>query len=687
MNILKKGFKTKKLMVKGFLKAFVCLMFMLPLIAMGITHAASLDLGTTSGNPGDKVTVPVILNYDEGKPPNIIYTRNDIEFDANVLENPTAKIGPSTRAAGKLVVGAEVGTGKFRVIAFGLTKNSVQAEINAGIVAYVTFSIKSDASIAYTTLTNTPRASDKHGTLILDPEQNPEIITTSEVIVGRQQEFSDVLVGYWAENYINQIYYNKLTTRYPDSTYRPQNNVTRAEMAAFLIRASVGEDFTYKTEPYFSDTSSDHWAFKYIQKLRELGKTTGYPDSTYRPQNNVTRAEMAAFLIRASVGEDFTYKTELYFSDTSSDHWAFKYIQKLRELGKTTGYPDSTYRPQNNVTRAEMAAFITRTFLQYTTTKTIFDNGILSTDKNIIVTTYQGSSNYLILSKVGTSYSTADLKGKWIMHGLCVSNATNGWEYGNITVAHNRYTGTIQFSDESPEEVTGTISIDEYGYVTVTGIFDNGIMSADKNMITAAYTSGKADYCMYILTKKGTCYTNDDLAGTWIFHELETNPTYSTDNEFSYGTSTVASDYGYTGTIQSSYGASEEISGTISIDENGKVTVTSEGDTIFENGIMSADKNMITATYTGSEGRVNIITIVKKRTDYSVADLVGSWVGDNLWLSKSSSDDNGWSYIYTTVYENGSFWYAGIDSDENTWAENGTISVDSKGKVSLTVLQ
>ena len=625
MNILKKGFKTKKLMVKGFLKAFVCLMFMLPLIAMGITHAASLDLGTTSGNPGDKVTVPVILNYDEGKPPNIIYTRNDIEFDANVLENPTAKIGPSTRAAGKLVVGAEVGTGKFRVIAFGLTKNSVQAEINAGIVAYVTFSIKSDASIAYTTLTNTPRASDKHGTLILDPEQNPEIITTSEVIVGRQQEFSDVLVGYWAENYINQIYYNKLTTRYPDSTYRPQNNVTRAEMAAFLIRASVGEDFTYKTEPYFSDTSSDHWAFKYIQKLRELGKTTGYPDSTYRPQNNVTRAEMAAF--------------------------------------------------------------ITRTFLQYTTTKTIFDNGILSTDKNIIVTTYQGSSNYLILSKVGTSYSTADLKGKWIMHGLCVSNATNGWEYGNITVAHNRYTGTIQFSDESPEEVTGTISIDEYGYVTVTGIFDNGIMSADKNMITAAYTSGKADYCMYILTKKGTCYTNDDLAGTWIFHELETNPTYSTDNEFSYGTSTVASDYGYTGTIQSSYGASEEISGTISIDENGKVTVTSEGDTIFENGIMSADKNMITATYTGSEGRVNIITIVKKRTDYSVADLVGSWVGDNLWLSKSSSDDNGWSYIYTTVYENGSFWYAGIDSDENTWAENGTISVDSKGKVSLTVLQ
>jgi len=52
----------------------------------------------------------------------------------------------------------------------------------------------------------------------------------------------------------------------------------------------------------FSDVSSDHWAFDYIQKLRESGITTGYPDGTYKPENNVTRAEMAAFLARAFLG-------------------------------------------------------------------------------------------------------------------------------------------------------------------------------------------------------------------------------------------------------------------------------------------------------------------------------------------------------------------------------------------------
>jgi len=118
------------------------------------------------------------------------------------------------------------------------------------------------------------------------------------------------------------------------------------------------------TPPYFSDvTDPNYWAFGYIQKLWESGITTGYPDGTYRPENNVTRAEMAAFLIRAKIGDDFIYEEMPHFPDVSSDHWAFKYIQKLWESGITTGYPDGTYRPENNVTRAEMAAFLGRAFL------------------------------------------------------------------------------------------------------------------------------------------------------------------------------------------------------------------------------------------------------------------------------------------------------------------------------------
>ena len=178
--------------------------------------------------------------------------------------------------------------------------------------------------------------------------------------------FSDVSSDYWAFNYIQKLRESGITTGYPDGIYRPENLVTRAEMAAFLIRAVEGEppsDYCDTGSP-FDDVLPDAWSCKYIKRLCELDITTGYPDGTYRPGWHVTRAEMAAFLIRAKIDEDFIYKEIPYFPDVSDPtYWAFKYIQKLKELGITTGYPDGTYRPENKVTRAEMAAFLARAFL------------------------------------------------------------------------------------------------------------------------------------------------------------------------------------------------------------------------------------------------------------------------------------------------------------------------------------
>jgi len=178
--------------------------------------------------------------------------------------------------------------------------------------------------------------------------------------------FPDVSSDHWAFKYIQKLRESGITTGYPNGTYRLENNVTRAEIAAFLIRATIGDDFTYEEAPYFPDVSSDHWAFKYIQKLRESGITTGYPDGTYRLGNNVTRAEIAAFLIRALEGEpaDNYCAGGSSFPDVPPDSWSCKYIKRLSELSITTGYPDGTYyRPYNNVTMEEMAAFLARAFL------------------------------------------------------------------------------------------------------------------------------------------------------------------------------------------------------------------------------------------------------------------------------------------------------------------------------------
>jgi hypothetical protein len=174
--------------------------------------------------------------------------------------------------------------------------------------------------------------------------------------------FLDISSNHWAYDYIYAIYNAGIATGYSDGTYRPSQNVQRSQMAAFIIRAKYGENFSYSSTPYFSDVPSGHWAFKYIQKMYEEGITTGYPDGTYRPAGNVTRGQMAAFTIRGLYGESFTYNTTPYFSDVPASHEAFKYIQKVTEEGIASGYSDGTYRPSQNVNRAQMAVFIGRAF-------------------------------------------------------------------------------------------------------------------------------------------------------------------------------------------------------------------------------------------------------------------------------------------------------------------------------------
>jgi len=82
-----------------------------------------------------------------------------------------------------------------------------------------------------------------------------------------------------------------------NNNYCPSDNVTRGQIAAFIIRALYGDNFSYTTTPYFSDVPSSHVFFKYVQKLKDEWITT--VSGTYLVDNPVSRSEMAAFLYRA----------------------------------------------------------------------------------------------------------------------------------------------------------------------------------------------------------------------------------------------------------------------------------------------------------------------------------------------------------------------------------------------------
>lgn len=181
-------------------------------------------------------------------------------------------------------------------------------------------------------------------------------------------QFTDVGTQHPFVEYINYLKFNAITTGCTGSAtlYCPEDAMTRAEMAAFVVRSLLGENFSYGTAPYFTDVPSGHAAFRYIQKLKELGVTNGCTTTAYCPEATVTRGQMAAFVVRAVLGitaaEMFPYPTEPYFSDVPAGHPFFAYIQKLRELGITGGCTATTYCGEDGNTRSQMAVFVTRAF-------------------------------------------------------------------------------------------------------------------------------------------------------------------------------------------------------------------------------------------------------------------------------------------------------------------------------------
>jgi hypothetical protein len=194
------------------------------------------------------------------------------------------------------------------------------------------------------------------------------------------QPFTDIPCDFWAINEITWAKNRGITTGYPDGTYRPYEPIKRDAMAAFIVRALFGDNPTCQggvpcesTQPYFKDVDQSQPFFKHIQKMYEAGITKGWPDGTYRPYENIRRDAMAAFLIRALGYGDNPIcsggvpceNTQPYFMDVPPTYPFYKHIQKLKELGITTGCQSNPpmYCPDNYVTRDAMAVFLYRGFL------------------------------------------------------------------------------------------------------------------------------------------------------------------------------------------------------------------------------------------------------------------------------------------------------------------------------------
>lgn len=139
-----------------------------------------------------------------------------------------------------------------------------------------------------------------------------------------------------------------------DGTVRPDAAISRAEVAQILYRIS-GEKDTHMAS--YSDVKSGAWYYDAVSSMTDQGIITGYPDGSFRPDSAISRAEFSTLIAKYN---ELDISEMATFPDVSASHWASRFIAAAQENGYVYGYSDGTFRPENSITRGEVASIINK---------------------------------------------------------------------------------------------------------------------------------------------------------------------------------------------------------------------------------------------------------------------------------------------------------------------------------------
>ena len=147
--------------------------------------------------------------------------------------------------------------------------------------------------------------------------------------------------------------HNAYLTGYPDSTFGADRNMTRAEVAQMFYSLLKNKNVMITTS--FSDVSNDAWYATAVKTMASLGMMSGYPDGTFRPDEPITRAEFATVALAFAYEPD---NARCSYLDVSTSAWYYTYVAQATTYGWIGGYPDGTFRPNNSITRVEVCVIV-----------------------------------------------------------------------------------------------------------------------------------------------------------------------------------------------------------------------------------------------------------------------------------------------------------------------------------------
>ncbi|MCL2337561.1 MAG: S8 family serine peptidase [Firmicutes bacterium] len=176
------------------------------------------------------------------------------------------------------------------------------------------------------------------------------------------------IAGHWAEGAIRELMSRGILAGYPDGTFKPNRAVNRAEFTVLTTRLiGVGIDSTAPGLPYADAAQIPSWAKDAVALAYNRGLAVGYSDHTFRPGQPITREEAATLLVRlyrsirgGGAGPAGTAAAADYKDQSIISTWALADVRTARQLGLLSGKPGNLFAPQDNITRAETAAAVSR---------------------------------------------------------------------------------------------------------------------------------------------------------------------------------------------------------------------------------------------------------------------------------------------------------------------------------------
>jgi len=175
------------------------------------------------------------------------------------------------------------------------------------------------------------------------------------------QTFSDVTSSYWAYDAISDLSRLDYITGYPDGSFKPDGAITRAEFVSILSRVLKLQTYNPPASE-FSDVSSSDWFYGSVESAVYAGIVNGESNVSFSPDKPITREEMATILVNA-LGQQNEAEASMgantgFADDASISSWAKGFVIVAAKDGLLKGYPDSSFRPQGDATRAEACSMI-----------------------------------------------------------------------------------------------------------------------------------------------------------------------------------------------------------------------------------------------------------------------------------------------------------------------------------------